>query len=389
MVVLTGARQVGKSTLLRNEKPFCDWRYLSLDDYDVLHQARTDPQALWSGTTEVVLDEVQKAPELLPALKRVVDQGRGPRRFVLSGSANLLLMRQMSESLAGRAVYFALAPMTCGEIGQRPSPSLLPDLLAKMAPRSEGEIADLPGLLTTLLRGLMPPTLRLSTPAVCQEWWEGYVSTYLERDLRQVSQITSLADFRRLMHLLALRTGQILNQSELARDAHLTQPTAHRYVNLLETTHLLQRLPPFAASRTKRLVKSPKVHWADPGLAIYLGGYFDSESLAAARELGGFFESFVLHHLQVLADLLAPRARVYYWRTTPGKELDVVLEQGRRLLAFEIKYSETARFSDAESLRVFLNDHPQAVAGVVIYRGQQIQQLDERIFALPLGLLVG
>jgi len=228
VVVLTGARQVGKSTLLLNEEPFKNWRYLSLDDFDTLRQARQNPAALWAGTYEVVLDEVQKAPEILPVIKQAVDRQPGKYHFVLSGSANLLLMQQVSESLAGRAVYFVLDPMTLGESLNLPAPTLLDPLISGVFP-AEGILpGETPEALPLLGRGFMPPLLKLEAPQAWARWWDGYVATYLERDLRQFSQIDALVDFRRLMELLALRSGQLLNQTELARDGQFSQPTVHR-----------------------------------------------------------------------------------------------------------------------------------------------------------------
>lgn len=387
VVVITGARQVGKSTLLQRAAPFSKWRYYTLDDYDVLRQVESDPRSLWAGASQVIIDEVQKAPSLLPAVKRAVDSG--PTRFVLSGSANLLLMRHVSESLAGRAVYFVLEPMTSGEAKRQPMPTILQELFAGKFP-SDGVISGItPYLRSTLLRGSMPALLHISNPTAWVEWWEGYVATYLERDLRQISQIDALSDFRRVMQLLALRTGQLLNQSEVARDAKISQPTIHRYINLLEGTYLLQNLPAFTASRTTRLLKSPKVQWADPGLAVFLAGYFDEDALSSARELGGFFETFVLHHLRVLANLMTPRARLHYWRTTAGKEVDVVIEQGQRLLAFEIKMSELVGFGDAEGLCFFLDQHPKAVGAVLLYRGNEIRRLADKVIALPMEFALG
>jgi len=387
VVVITGARQVGKSTLLRHAAPFAEWRYVTLDDYDVLRQAEVNPRALWAGASRIVIDEVQKVPELLSAIKRTVDSSS--TRFVLSGSANLLLMRHVSESLAGRAVYFVLEPMTVGEAMRQPMPMILQDIFAGKFPKEKVIPRISSNILSTLLRGSMPALLHIARPTAWVEWWEGYVATYLERDLRQISQIDALSDFRRVMQLLALRTGQLLNQSEVARDAQISQPTIHRYVNLLEGTYLLQNLPAFTASRTTRLLKSPKVQWADPGLAVFLAGYFDETALKSARELGGFFETFVLGHLRVLANLMTPRARLYYWRTTIGREVDVVLEQGQRLLAVEIKMSESVHFGDVEGVRLFLNEYPRAVGGLVIYRGNEVRRLDDKIIALPLEFILG
>jgi hypothetical protein len=388
VVVLTGARQVGKSTLLLNADPVKGWRYLSLDDFDVLRQAEEDPQALWAGADRVVIDEVQKAPALLPAVKQAVDR-RPDMRFVLSGSANLLLMQRVSESLAGRAVYFVLAPMTLGEMEGTPPPDILSQLLAGQWP-GEASIAEpSPDPFTLMLRGFMPALLMLERPEAWVRWWEGYVATYLERDLRQISQIDSLLDFHRVMQFLALRNGQLLNQSEVARDARISQPTVHRYLNLLETTYLLERFPAYTVSRTTRLIKSPKLYWADPGLVAFLAGYHDRDALVQAREAGAFFETLVLHHLRVLAQLMVPRGRLFYWRTATGREVDFVLEQGRRCLAFEVKLTTTPRYGDVGGLRLFLDQHPQAVGGVLIHNGQEIKRLDERIIALPWVLLAG
>lgn len=389
VLVLTGARQVGKSTLLLNEAPFRDWRFLSMDDFDVLRQARQQPEELWAGTDRIILDEVQKAPELLTAIKQVVDRAAGKMKFVLSGSANLLLMRQVSESLAGRAVYFVLNSLTVGEMHQTPAPQWLGRILAGDWP-AEGTAAEPPlDPIPWMQRGLMPGLLRLSAEPAWVRWWDGYVTTYLERDLRQVSQIGALLDFRRLMELLALRSGQLLNQAELARDAGLTQPTVHRYLNILETTHLFERVPAYAVNRTSRIMKSPKAFWNDPGLAVFLSGYYQIDDLRKARELGSFFETLIYHHLHVLAQLMNPAARLYTWRTRQGQEVDFILEHGRKVLAIEVKQSRNPAFSDANGIRAFLADHPDALGGLVLHGGSDIRWLGNRILAMPWTMITG
>lgn len=389
VVVLTGARQVGKSTLLRMAEPFRNWRFISLDDFDALNQAETAPESLWAGVDAVVLDEVQKSPNLLSAVKLAVDRNPEKMRFVLSGSANLLLMKQVGESLAGRAIYFVLDPMTRGEINEVPPPDLIERILRGEWP-TDGTIDEEPPDPThLLLRGFMPRLLRLEKPAAWIQWWDGYVSTYLERDLRQISQIEALPDFHRLMQLAALRTGQLLNQSELARDARLSQPTAHRYLNILETTHLFERLPPYLASHTTRLLKAPKAFWNDSGLAVFLCGYFDAQSLSKARELGAFFETMIYHHLRTLSRLMIPPAHIYFWRTVKGTEVDFVIEHGRSVIALEIKLSRQIRYGDASGLRAFLKEYPHASGGILIHAGSMIRRLDERIIAVPWTMLTG
>jgi predicted AAA+ superfamily ATPase len=337
----------------------------------------------------VVLDEVQKAPELLLAVKRAVDAKPGHCRFLLSGSANLLLMKDVSESLAGRAVYLILDPLTLGEWHGRPPPTLLADVLAGRWPE-EGALPEAPpDPIPLLQRGFMPALFALARPEDHLRWWEGYVATYLERDLRQMSQVESLVDFRRVMALLALRSGQLLNQSEVARDAGLSQPTIHRYLNLLEATHLFERVPPYLGSRTARLLKSPRAFWSDVGLAVFLAGYFSTDELAKARELGAFFETMIYQHLRVSCGLLTPRGRLHFWRTQTGSEVDFVVEHGRRLVGIEVKMTDAPSYRHAAGLAKFLSHHPQAVGGVLLHSGQHIRRLDEKIIAVPWPLLTG
>lgn len=389
VVVLTGARQVGKSTLLRGSEPFSAWRYLSFDDLSLVEQARQNPEGLWAGVDEIVLDEVQKAPEVLQAVKLAVDISERRRRFVLSGSANLMLMKEVSESLAGRAVYATLEPMALGEMeGQAEAPvGKLDDLLSGRFP--EEQVIDVVDPLPQMLRGFMPALVPLQVTedesrrnAAVLQWWEGYVATYLERDLRQMSQVSSLVDFRKLMELLALRSGQLLNQSDLGRDARLPQSTTNRYLNLLEASHLFQRIPAYASSHTTRLLKSPRIYWSDPALAVFLSGYFDLDSLRKSRELGFFFETLVCLHLRILAAELLPKAKLFSWRTTKGEEIDFVLEHGRRLIGVEVKMADEVGYRDTAGLRSFLEANPHA-AGVLIYTGSRIRRLDEKIVALP------
>jgi len=387
VVVLTGAWQVGKSTLLRNESPFLSWRQHTLDEIDVLRQAEREPEALWAGTTHVVIDEAQRAPDILLAVKRTIDRDRD-HRFVLSGSASLDLLSSVSETLAGRAVTIPLAPMTWGEWREDKPSRIVEDLLAGKLPEEEGT-SNPADVFSLILRGFMPALLTLAEKQDILDWWFGYVSTYLERDLRTLSQISSLPDFRRVMELAALRTGQLLNQTEISRDSGVSQPTVHRYLNLLETSFLIRRVPAFARNRGKRLIKSPKLYWTDAALAAFLAGHYDEASLRAAREAGGLFENLILQQLQVAASLMSPQARIHYWRTTTGQEVDFVLEWGRSLIAFECKLSPRPRFEDAKTLHLFLNDYPECTCGAVIHTGTEIARLGERIIALPWTTLGG
>lgn len=389
VVVLTGARQVGKSTLLRHAAPFREWRYHTLDNFDTLRQAAAEPQSLWAGVDQIVLDEVQKAPALLSAVKQAVDQPGNRQKFVLSGSANLLLMQQISESLAGRAVYFVLNPLTLGEIQGQPPSTLIQDALAGRWPAEATDAAIPADIASLLLRGFLPRLWTLDRSEAWLRWWEGYVSTYLERDLRQIAQIDALADFRRIMELLALRSGQLINQSDLGRDAQVSQSTVHRYLNLLEATHLFERLPAYTASHTTRLLKAPKAFWLDPGLAVFLSGYFDATALTNSREFGSYFETLIFLHLRTLVSLMTPRARLYFWRTQNGNEVDFVVEYGRRVLAIEVKMTSDPGYRHSEGLQKFLENHPTAVGGLLVHCGPMTKRLTENIVAIPWTQLTG
>ncbi len=387
VVVLTGARQTGKSTLLQNEEPFRKWPYRTLDDFDVRRQAEADPVSIWEGFERIVLDEVQHVPSLLAAVKSSVDRRPRRLRFILSGSANLLLMAKVGETLAGRAIYFPLLPMTLGEMLGRPAPTILSDLLKPPLADRSLHLSSVQDPVPSMLKGFMPALLTLSRPEAVLRWWEGYVATYLERDLRQISQVAALSDFRLVMEMAALRTGQMLNQTEISRDARVSQPSVHRYLNLLEAGHLLVRVPAFARNRAKRLIKTPKIYWMDPALPVFLAGYHDPGTLRTAREVGGFFENLVFLHLQALAQSLIPRPRIYYWRTTTGTEVDFVVESGRRLLAIEVKMTTSPHHADVAGLRAFLDEYPETTQGVLVHGGGDVKRFSERIIAIPWSLL--
>ena len=384
VIILTGARQVGKSTLLQHEKPFSDWLQINLDSLDVLEQAEKDPASLWIGAKEVIIDEVQRVPRLLYEVKQAVDKARHEVRFVLSGSANLLLMRQVSETLAGRAVYFLLTPISLGEVSRKQPPEWFFRVFDGKMPAQKvfGKMAsrNVPNLI---LRGFMPPLLYLKRPEAWVKWWEGYVATYVERDLRQISQIDSLTDFRRVMAILALRSGQVLNQTEVARDSGVSQSTVRRYINLLEVSCLLERLPAFYSSRTKRLIKSPKIFCLDPGLSSFLMGYHDVKSVSSARELGALFETLVFLHLKILGQLATPQLKFYYWRTVTGKEVDFIIEWGRKIVAVEVKLTSTPRYEDTANLRLFLDEYPNTAFCLLIHNGTTTRTFHKKILAIP------
>jgi predicted AAA+ superfamily ATPase len=379
-VVVTGARQTGKSTLAEQLVPGIR-RYATLDDLDVLDAAQHDPEVLVGGPGPVTLDEVQRAPELLRAVKRAIDRDRKSGRFLLTGSANLLLMRQVSESLAGRASYLTLWPMTrreqrgLGQCGLWDELHNTPEVEWREMLAGEKNSAEDWRILAR--RGGFPtPALDLATAADRRIWFDGYVRTYLERDLQDLASIGTLPDFRRLMRAACLRMGQLVNQTELGRDVALPQPTVHRWLNLLETSYLLVRLPAYAVNRTKRLIKAPKIYWGDTGLAMHLA--------EAEEPAGAHLENLVLHDLLAWRDARVERAELGYWRTSLGEEVDFVIEAGGKLLPIEVRSTTRPRLADATHLRTFRTEYgKKARAGLLLHTGSTLEWLAPDVLAAP------
>lgn len=380
VVVISGARQVGKSTFLLYE--FSDFKYITLDDFSTLEQAKKDPFSLWKGESKVIIDEAQRAPEIFNAIKILIDRDKRKSRFLISGSSNLLLMKGITESLAGRAIYFEMLPMTYGEMKDVHSPKNFFNLWEKDFFIKEAEVMQV-SPLPYILRGFMPPLIHLKEMKDVFLWWEGYIKTYIERDLRELSQIESIIDFKKVIDSLAFRTGNLLNQTEVARDTGVSQPTVHRYIKILEVSNIVKRIYSYHLSRKKRLLKTPKLFFVDPGLSVYLSGYHDEDSLNRARELGNFFETTMFLHLKVLAELMIPKANIYYWRTITDKEVDFVIEHGRKLLAIEIKLTKTPLFQDVKCLLAFIEEYPETLWGILLHTGSSIKWLHSKILAVP------
>jgi predicted AAA+ superfamily ATPase len=379
-VVVTGARQTGKSTLAEHmAQP--GRRYLSLDEFDVLDAARRDPESLLGAGESITLDEVQREPDLLRAVKRAIDRNRAPGRFLLTGSANLLLMRPVSESLAGRASYLTLWPMTRREQRGEGRFGMWEELVG--APDDEwldilAAQPDQPEDWRALARrgGFPTPSVALKTHAERAIWFDGYVRTYLERDLQGLAAISALPDFRRLMRAASLRLGQLLNQTELGRDVGLPQPTVHRWLNLLETSYLVVRLPGYSVNRTKRLIKSPKLYWADTGVALHLSEHSEPS--------GPHLENIVLHDMLAWRDARPERAEITYWRTTTEDEVDFVIEAGGRVLPVEIKSSARPRRGDITALRLFHAEYgKKSRAGLLLHTGSTLEWIAPGILAAP------
>ena len=381
VVVLGGARQTGKSRIVQ-QLGGTGRVYCTLDDLEVRDAAAREPRLLLDQAEQLTIDEVQRVPSLLIAIKQDIDRARRPGRFILTGSANLLLMHQVSESLAGRALHLGLWPMTAREIlGQGVGgvwTSLFEQSRADWRSLIEGR--DPIGSSwqeRARIGGYPTPALELRDTAARTLWFQGYVQTYVERDLRQLAQVENLADFRRLMQALALRIGTQVNLSTVGTGLTLSRSTVHRWVNLLETSYLLVRIPTYSVNRGKRLTKSPKWYWSDPGLALHLAG--DPEPS------GAHLENLILGDLLAWRDATFPSPQVLHWRSVDRHEVDFILEWRGKLIPVEVKASARPGPAESRGIRLFMDLHrDQVIGGLVLHTGTECYPVMDGLLAAPI-----
>lgn len=383
VVVVSGLRQTGKSTLLVNEPILRKRRYFTLDDFNTLEAFRRNPEQFLNTQDDITIDEVQKLPEIMTVIKRMVDKKRRPGQFLLSGSANLLLFKNIAESLAGRAVYLTLYPFTRREISgaTKQQPALVHFINKGVFPKRD--VKPITG--AEIIKGGMP-SVCLGEVRKPDIWFRGYEQTYLERDIRALSQVADLGQFRNLLQLLSLRNGQILKQSELARDAKLNVMTASRYLSLLETSFVIMRLLPYLRNRSSRLIKSPKIYITDSGLACYLAGI---KNLNANMLLGGaIWENYTAQNLQAILVSHYPESTLAYWSVQGRYEVDFILEIENETIAIEVKSGSRWQNKDLAGLKTFLSTSPKCRAGILAYNGQELLKLGDKLWAVPLHILL-
>ncbi len=387
-VVLVGPRQSGKTTLLKHlyaqSLPF-----VSLELPDVRAAAAADPRGfldLYPPPT--VFDEIQSAPELLPYIKEQVDLHRErPGQYILTGSQNLLLMRQITESLAGRAAVLKLLPLTQREIDGTPGRSLAWEA-NRITPGVEAP--PVPELWNEVLRGFYPEIAR-SPERDFRLWQASYVQTYLERDVRNLRNLRNLGDltlFQSFLRALASRSAQLLNLSELARDIGVAANTVRDWLSILEATFQVFLLRPYYANIGKRLVKSPKVYFMDTGVLCYLVGLREVEHAASGPMGGALFENLVIAEIYKSIVHRGEEPALYFWRTASGTEVDLVVETQRKLIPIEIKLSATPRPEMGKEIAAFRRDFGERAApGYVIHPGKTVLPLGQATLALPFSAL--
>jgi len=386
VVMVTGPRQCGKTTLVR-DLIASNREFITLDDDTVLASARSDPTGLVRGLNRTTIDEVQRAPDLLRAIKRSVDDDRRAGRFLLTGSANILTLPQVSESLAGRMEIVSLLPLSQTEIRRRKPTFLKSAFEGKLGKPAEMMIGD--DLVQTVLIGGYPEMLRRRDPKRRQAWARDYVKAIVQRDVRDIAEVEKLEQMPRLLQILAHHSGQLTNFTQVGGQIRFDDKTTRKYVSILEQLFLVRRVEPWFRNQLKRLVKTPKLHFLDSGL---LGTLLRATAEQVARDrsiFGTLLETFVFSEVLKQASWLDESCAVYHYRDKDQDEVDLVIEAGDgALVGIEIKASATVNAGDFKGLRKLAAASERDFRlGLVLYDGTRAVPFGERLFAAPIPCL--
>jgi uncharacterized protein len=391
VVLVVGPRQAGKTTLAKlyanSDRP-----YITLDDPATLAAARSDPAGFVRGLKQAVIDEVQRAPDLLLAIKESVDKDQAPGRFLLTGSTNLMAMPLVADSLAGRLEVITLLPFAQAELAGTAG-NLLDRLFngAGLPAVNHPVIND--ALMDIVLKGGYPEALRRTSASRRQTWLQDYVALILDRDVRDIANIDQLDRMPRLLDMLAAHAGQLVNHSSYGAALGLTVPTAQKYVGILERLFLTRMLPPWSSNAVSRLTKTPKLHFLDTGLLAALRdvspAQLQKDRKGERTAWGPLLENFVVSEVLKLATWSDKRLRISHFRTKEQDEVDLVIEDRRgRVIGIEVKASATVRTNDLRGLRQLQAAvGSKFVQGLVLHDHDRITPFDEKLHAGPVSLL--
>ena len=386
IVLLVGARQVGKSTLLQHLFP--NVKRVLFDPVQDFYNVKNDPDLFLNNfSSPLILDEIQFVTELLPALKRHVDESNQAGQYYLTGSQNLSMMKQVSESLAGRVSILQLGSMTPAETVNHVTTPWLIDYLKDPAAWLRGKNTLLPlsqSLFEMIWRGGLPGILGMPNELL-SNYFSSYVQTYLERDIRLIDQIKDLHQFDRFIGLASALTSQEINYSQLGREIGLTPQIAKHWLDLLTYSFQWHEISPYSGNTIKRLSKRRKGYMMDTGLACYLQRITSPDALARHPSLGALFETFIVNNLMRMGEAMYAAPLFYHWRTNGGAEVDIIMELDGCLYPIEIKCKSTVNKQDARGIHAFYEtfQHLNMMPGLIIYAGNDRYPVSDKVFALP------
>jgi predicted AAA+ superfamily ATPase len=393
VVLIGGPRQAGKSTLVKAIGKHLNIPYITLDD-PVMLAATSNPQTFVADLPrKIIIDEIQRAPELFLPIKLSIDEDRAPGRFILTGSTTILTLPKLSESLAGRMLLTNLWSLSTGEIK-----SIKDNFVDWLFGNSNFRTGKLPGnqpaltwaqLCRAIAVGGYPEVQTGRSERDRLIWFRSYIQTIIDRDIRELAHIEGLKTLPNLLKMLAARTGQTMNYADLAREAGLPKTTIVRYVALFESTYLIISLPAWFSNLGKRLVKSPKIYFADTGVVSYLQG-LNADRLIHDRSIAGFlFENFACCELMKQLSWSNTVADLYHFRTPDGHEVDFVLEgHNGKIVAIEAKCAQAIDQRDFKSLRYFRELAGKSFhRGIVLYTGDNVVSFDSNLHAVPISAL--
>ena len=392
VVLVNGARQTGKSTLVQELSQQQKRRYLTLDDQTTLAAATHDPAGFIAGLEgNIALDEVQRAPALFLAIKAEVDRNRQPGRFLLTGSANVLMLPEIADSLAGRMEVLTLWPLSSAELAGKPAYNMADHLFNGDLAAMQTTPLERNTLIAKLLAGGFPEAVERTAARRRSSWFDNYIQAILYRDVRELAHIEQLTEIPNLLTLLATRSATLLNLAELSRSTDLSQTTLKRYFTLLETLFLVYRLPAWARNPGKRLVKAPKVFLPDSGLLAHLLG-LDEATLTESLGLpGSLVETYVLSELLKHLTFSEQRLSLWHYRTQGNIEVDFILENRQgKISGVEVKASHSVEAKDFKGLKHLQETEPERfIQGIVLYTGREVVAFGEGLWAVPVSVFGG
>jgi len=383
VILLTGARQVGKSTLARE---ILD-NYITLDDLNVYSSLQADPQSFIKSLQKpVAIDEVQKAPDILSSIKLVVDNERINGSYLLTGSANIMGYKNITDTLAGRIALLELMPLSLREISGK-TDSLLDMLFNGDITKQTEPLLSKQDIIGKIIKGGYPEIQKIDSSRGRYQWFSSYIQTYIEHDVRDIGELRNIDKFIKMYRMLASRSGNLLNKTDIARNAEINFKTFDNYLELLKLVYQVNLLKSYHANIDKRLMKTEKLFFLDSGILAFLLNITTENEFISSSYKGSLFETFVFAELLKEVKYSEKHTGFYYFRTSDSQEIDFIIEQGSEIIAIEVKLSESIRKDDFRHISFLQSKVKNMTAGYVFYLGNNVLPFGKDLYAVPVSFL--